>query len=85
MDKSQVYTHIDKGGLYKIILNTSIKVEGIWIPAVVFVGENMGEGDTPESFTRSIKSFKENFRVCPNNAKTRALLLESSAYMKSKC
>ena len=57
VEKKEVYTHLDKGGTYTIVCKTEIKIEGVWIPGFVYKRD-----DSDRMYTRSEKSFNENFR-----------------------
>lgn len=57
MNSEEIYTHREKGGSYTILHKTEIKIEGFWIPGYVYKSLDSGR-----IYTRSEKSFKENFK-----------------------
>jgi hypothetical protein len=53
-----IYTHKKSGNKYVIIKKATMKVEGTWIPAVVYMAEDSADG---KLFVRSEISFNEKF------------------------
>lgn len=53
------YTHLVKGGVYKITMaDASMKVEGVWVPAVVYQCTNSGK-----TYVRSRYSFDKSLKI----------------------